>query len=180
MRTIILALFLGAVAFGQATVDDPASPAHLYQTHCAGCHGTNMEGAQYAPLRKQDWMYGGDQKAMVRTVMYGISNTDMPPWSRVLSEQQAEALVDYIIESQDALPAVAEAIPDFIQTADYRVRVETLVADGFNSSPWGIEFVDERRALITERRGGLRWMVDGKLDPMPISGTPEPTQYGDS
>lgn len=180
MKTIIFALFLGTMAYGQATVDDPASPAHLYQTHCAGCHGTNMEGAQYAPLRKQDWMYGGDQKAMVRTVMYGISNTDMPPWSRVLSEQQAEALVDYIIESQDALPAVAEAMPDFIQTADYRVRVETLVADGFNSSPWGIEFVDERRALITERRGGLRWMVDGKLDPMPISGTPEPTQYGDS
>jgi len=40
--------------------------------------------------------------------------------------------------------------------------------------------VDQKRALVTERRGGLRWMVDGKLDPETISGIPLTTQYGDS
>src|SRR4029077_12473583 len=38
---------------------------------------------------------------------------------------------------------------------------------------WGIEFVDNHRALITERTGAIRWMNDGKLDPVPIQGVPK-------
>ncbi|MCG8649591.1 MAG: PQQ-dependent sugar dehydrogenase, partial [Pirellulales bacterium] len=104
----------------------------------------------------------------------------MAPFSRVLSKEQAESLVDYILESQDEPPNAAEAVPETIRTEDYLVKTETLIEDGFRSSPWGIEFVDDRRALITERRGGLRWMVDGKLNPAPIGGLPTPTQYSDS
>lgn len=40
--------------------------------------------------------------------------------------------------------------------------------------------MDERRALITERREGLRWMVDGVMDDVPIRGIPVATHYGDS
>jgi glucose/arabinose dehydrogenase len=178
MKTIVLAAVLVAVAYGQPAAADPASPAGIYQTYCAGCHGSQMQGGQYSPLRKADWMYGGNRSAVRRTVMYGISGTDMAAWSHVLPEQQIEALVDYILESRDTLPEKPPAKPDSIQTADYLVHIETLVAEGFHSDPWGIEFVDERRALITERRGGLRWLVDGKLDPAPIAGTPETIQYG--
>lgn len=178
MKTIFLAIVLGAVAYGQPTAVEPANPAQLYQTYCGGCHGAQMEGGQYSALRKQDWMYGGERAAMLRTVMYGIADTDMAAWSYVLAEPQVEALVDYIIESRDTLPSETPAKADFIQTADYLVHIETLIADGFRSSPWGLEFVDARRALITERRGGLRWMIDGKLDPIPITGTPETIQYG--
>jgi glucose/arabinose dehydrogenase len=178
MKTIFLAVVLAAVAYGQPTAVEPVNPTQLYATYCGGCHGAQMEGGQYSALRKQDWMYGGERAAMLRTVMYGIADTDMAAWSYVLAEPQVEALVDYIIESRDTLPSETPAKPDFIQTADYLVHIETLIADGFRSSPWGLEFVDARRALITERRGGLRWMVDGKLDPIPITGTPETIQYG--
>ena len=178
MRTIILAAVLSAAAYGQTTASKPASPAETYQTYCAGCHGAQMEGGQYLPLRKTDWMYGGDRAAMRRTVMYGISGTDMAAWSRVLPEEGIEALVDYLIESRDRLPEAPQTKPDSIRTADYLVHIETLVAEGFNSAPWGIEFVDELQALITELRGGLRWMVDGKLDPEPITPMPETIQYG--
>jgi glucose/arabinose dehydrogenase len=112
--------------------------------------------------------------------MYGIPNTDMIPWSQVFSEEQGYALTDYIIESQDTPPQTIRPFPSVIQTQDYLLKVEPLVTEGFNSSPWGIEFIDEKHALITERRGGLRWLVDGKLDPTPIEGIPKPTQYGDS
>jgi glucose/arabinose dehydrogenase len=49
--------------------------------------------------------------------------------------------------------------------------VQTLVSAGLNT-PWGIEFIDADHALISERSGGLKWMVKGKLDPKPITGLP--------
>ena len=43
---VVLALLVGAAAHGQ-----PAA-AELYQTHCAACHGAQMQGtAQYSALR---------------------------------------------------------------------------------------------------------------------------------
>lgn len=180
MRTIPLTGLLLAVVCAPGTAAESNSAAQLYKTHCSACHGVNMEGAQYAPLKKERWKYALERKALFQIVMYGIPDTDMAPFSRLLSKQQAESLADYILESQDRLPEEARQVPDSIRTADYVIKTETLVADGFRSAPWGIEFVDERRALISERRGGLRWMIDGKLDGVTIDGVPMPTQYSDS
>ena len=173
MRTLILALVAAAAAYGQ-------TPEELYVKNCAGCHGANLEGAQYTPLRKADWRYGGDKDAIYRTVMYGITGTEMPPWSRVMTSDQVRAVVDFILKRQNA-PAVTKTIPRSLQSSDYSIRVETLAeGDELHSEPWGIEFVDDRRALITELRGGLRWLIDGKLDPEPITGIPVTVQYGES
>ena len=184
MKRLFSLLILTSQAFSQTPAEDNETPpidaAALYQTYCAACHGVNMEGAQHAPLRKMEWMHGRDRLRMFRTLMYGIPNTDMIPWSQVFSEEQGYALTDYIIESQDTPPEQIRSLPTQVQTQDYLVDVESLVIEGFNSSPWGIEFIDESRALLTERRGGLRWMVDGKLDPETITGIPLTTQYGDS
>jgi len=155
-------------------------PAALYQLHCAACHGKNMEGAQYSPLIKENWTYGIDRKRMYNTIMYGITGTDMIPWSNVLRAEQINALTDYIMASQDRPPETGKPLPQQIVTQDYVVKVESIVTEGFGTNPWAIEFVDEKRALLTERRGGLRWMVNGKLDPKPIEGIPATTQYGDS
>jgi glucose/arabinose dehydrogenase len=173
MRAILLALISFVAVYGQ-------TPEELYTTSCAGCHGANLEGTQYTALRKTDWQYGGDREAMYRTVMYGITGTEMPPWSRVMTPEQVYSVVDFVIERQTA-PPVTKTIPESLQSSDYSIRVETLAeGDEFNSAPWGIEFVDENRALITELRGGLRWLVDGKLSPESIKGIPVPVQYGES
>ena len=152
----------------------------LYQQYCAACHGKNMEGAQYSPLIKDTWIYGIDRKRMYNTIMYGITGTDMIAWSTALSNSEINALTDHILAKQDTQPTTEVEIPDQVETQDYTLNVETLISEGFRSSPWSIQFVDDRRALLTERRGGLRWMVDGKLDPQPIEGIPATTQYGDS
>lgn len=170
---VVLALLVAAAAHGQ-----PAA-AELYQTHCAACHGAQMQGtAQYSALRKRDWLYGGSRAEILRTVMYGIAGKEMAPWGKMLPSAQVEALVDYIVSSRDSTPPAPTVKPDTLQLKDYTVRIERLVEAGFRSAPWGIEFVDARRALITELRGGLRWLVDGKLDPEPIIGVPETIQYG--
>ncbi|MDA0204996.1 MAG: PQQ-dependent sugar dehydrogenase [Acidobacteria bacterium] len=173
MRIVILTLFLAVATYAQ-------TPEELYVKNCAGCHGANLEGAQYTPLRKTDWRYGGDRDAMYRTVMYGVAGTEMPPWARVMTADQVHSVVDFIIARQTA-PAVTKTIPTSLQSSDYSIRVETLAqSDELGSAPWGIEFVDDRRALITELRGGLRWLIDGKLDPEPIAGIPVTVQYGES
>lgn len=49
-------------------------------------------------------------------------------------------------------------------------QVETL-AEGLQF-PWSLAFLPDGRALVTERAGRLRLMVDGKLQDKPISGVP--------
>ncbi len=44
--------------------------------------------------------------------------------------------------------------------------------------PWGLAFLPDGRLLVTERRGRLRLIQDGRLRPEPIAGLPEIRQYG--
>ncbi len=180
MRTIGLTVVVMAALCGEAAAAETAPPAQLYKTHCAGCHGVNLQGGQHTPLKKDRWLYTKEPSAMSKLIMFGIPGTDMPPFSRLLSREQGRALVSFILERQDTPPDAVKPVPAQIQTADYLIKAETLVEKGFRSSPWGIEFVDNRRALISERRGGLRWMIDGKLSPTPIGGIPATTQFSDS
>jgi len=151
----------------------------LYQQYCAGCHGKNLEGANSKPLKKTDWLWGRDPKTMLRNILHGVPGTEMIPWSQVLSEEQAISVRDYILEQQDVPLEAVRPIPDQIQAGDLTIKVEVVVPEGLDT-PWGIEFVDERRALITERSGGLRWLIDDKLDPKPITGLPTPVLYADA
>ena len=178
----LLVLAAGNSLFGQneRAPNTGIDAAALYQQACASCHGVSMQGAQASPLRKENWVYALDREGMYRTIMFGIVNTEMIAWSQILTKEQGNALTGYILESQSTPPDTQRPFPKQIQTQDYLIGVESLITEGFGTSPWGIEFVDERRALLTEQRGGLRWMVDGKLDPKPIEGIPETTQYGDS
>lgn len=174
---LLMAIFCSAV-LAQEKEKGKVDAAHLYQTHCTNCHGRNMEGALASPLIKDQWLNGREPRFMLHTVMHGIPGTAMIAWSKILSAEDCKALVDYIIASQDKPLAAPRPFPQFIETADYKVRVEPLITEGFASDPWAIEFVDSRRALITERRQGLRWMVDGKLDPQRIEGLPVAAHSG--
>lgn len=44
--------------------------------------------------------------------------------------------------------------------------------------PWGIAWLPDGAALVTERPGRLRLIRGGELDPEPIAGTPEVLAYG--
>lgn len=144
----------------------------IYKSYCAGCHGSEMQGNTATKLIKTDWQYGRGKGAMVRNIRFGIPNTEMIAWGTVLNDAEIGAVADYIIAAQQTPPNALRPIPPRITTDDYILKVEKLVSEGLNT-PWGIEFVDARRALITERTGGLRWMVNGKLDAQPITGLPK-------
>ncbi|MEM6852470.1 MAG: PQQ-dependent sugar dehydrogenase, partial [Pseudomonadota bacterium] len=96
----------------------------------------------------------------------------MPGFNDVLSEESVDAVFAFIMDAQTTPPGVGNPLPEELSTRSYRLKVEKLVESGLEK-PWGIAFVDDRRALITENSGGLYWMVDGALDPQPISGVPD-------
>lgn len=55
-------------------------------------------------------------------------------------------------------------------------RAETVVSG--LEHPWGIAWLPDGSALVTERPGRLRLMREGALDPTPISGLPQVLAYG--
>ncbi|GAA5317270.1 MAG: PQQ-dependent sugar dehydrogenase [Candidatus Pelagadaptatus aseana] len=73
-----------------------------------------------------------------------------------------------------ALPAMASApsIPD-IHTAESEQHYDyQLFAKGI-TIPWGMTWLDDKRLLVTNRKGELHLIDDGRLVPTTISGLPE-------
>jgi len=144
----------------------------LYRLYCAGCHGNKLEGSTAPALIKENWDHGGDKTALINSIKNGIPGTEMIPWSSVLSENDIESLAEFIAQRQ-ALPmaTATDRQTTYVETKHYKLKVEELVTNGW-TEPWGIEFVDRNRALVTGRDGELYWVVDDKLDPQKITGLP--------
>ncbi|NND09161.1 MAG: glucose sorbosone dehydrogenase [Saprospiraceae bacterium] len=154
-----------AVAFGQ----DGKS---TFADYCAGCHGAELQGGLAGPLIKTDWNYGRRRGDMIRNVTYGIADTEMIAWGEVLSKEEIRGVVNYIVESQTTPPTAERQLPTLIESELMTLKVEVVVDDGL-AIPWGIDFIDANRLIISERSGQLRWIVNGKLDSTPIRGTPK-------
>jgi glucose/arabinose dehydrogenase len=146
--------------------------AAIYRTYCAGCHGAQLQGNSAAKLIKTDWKYGRGRDAIFRNIKYGIPSTEMIKWGGALKDEEIRSVVDFIVSAQEVAPRAIRPIPERLTTKEYTLKVEKLVTTGLHT-PWGIEFVDDHRALITERTGAIQWMVDGKLDSVPIQGVPK-------
>lgn len=145
----------------------------VYKTYCAGCHGAQLQGSVGPALIKKDWKHGGDRNSILKTIQNGVPSTEMIKWEGVLSARQIEDVTDFILKAQTSPEIVRKLeLPLEIKTKLYSLRIEKLVTEGLKT-PWGIEFVDAKRALITGKFGDLNWMVDGKLDNQPITGLPK-------
>ena len=75
-----------------------------------------------------------------------------------------------------ALFAAAGAAAQTYRSDAHAFRIVKLV-EGLDH-PWSLAFLPDGRMLVTERPGRLRVIADGKLEPKPIDGLPEVTQYG--
>lgn len=143
----------------------------LYKTYCGGCHGSNLEGNSAPALFKTKWLHGSTRNAIFQTIKAGIPNTEMKGWGNVLKDNQISTLTDFITASQNRPAKTKDTIPAKLVTEDYVLKVEKVVTSNI-TTPWAIEFVNANRALISEKSGKLRWLVNGSLDTVPIRGLP--------
>jgi cytochrome c oxidase cbb3-type subunit 3 len=84
---------------------------NLFQNNCAQCHGSDGGGARGFPnLADGDWQWGGDPDSIVQTIAGGRMAA-MTPWGEILSEQDVDAVVAYVLQlsGQPADAAMAAA-----------------------------------------------------------------------
>lgn len=81
--------------------------AAAFKTHCVQCHGSGAAGSPgYPNLNDDDWLWGGDLKAIEYTITHGARNPDvattrtslMPAFGRdgILTQGQIEDVVSHI------------------------------------------------------------------------------------
>ncbi|WAT18179.1 cytochrome-c oxidase, cbb3-type subunit III [Aurantiacibacter sp. MUD11] len=93
--------------------DDPllqqavAGGRAAFQIHCTQCHGAGAAGSQelgYPNLNDDDWLWGGDIRAIEYTLVHGIRQdgdpetrtSQMPAYEGAFDRAQLDALVDHV------------------------------------------------------------------------------------
>lgn len=84
----------GRMPVGAAATD----PKSIYLQNCAACHGQALEGGRIGPsLKHAGWPYAQNRDLLVRVLHQGRGLT-MPGFDGRLSNQQIEALTDWLQE----------------------------------------------------------------------------------
>lgn len=86
---LLVALAMATTACS-STGDQADDPAGLYQTNCASCHGENGAGGVGGSLIDEEY----DASFLIDVVRNGIGT--MPAFGRSLSQEEVDALVDYV------------------------------------------------------------------------------------
>lgn len=89
---------------GLRSVPDIASDAEaikvgqrLFLQNCSQCHGSDARGQKGFPNLTDDaWLYGGEPKAIVTTIMHGRVG-QMPGWKDALGEEGVKEVVSYTL-----------------------------------------------------------------------------------
>lgn len=154
------------------------APQLLYATQCSSCHGMDLQGGGASSLIDGHWEYGVGEQQVFRRIKFGIEEMGMPAYEPAMSDNEIRGLTQFILAKEKE--AGAEQNPgrggDVLRTKDYSMNFEVVVGEGVRN-PWGIAFVSATHALITEKGGNVRQLIDGKLGE-PIEGIPASRSHG--
>jgi cytochrome c oxidase cbb3-type subunit 3 len=79
---------------------DPAAMStarNLFALNCSSCHGSDARGGKGFPnLTDQDWLWGGSEQAIYRTIAQGRDNA-MPAWGSVLGADGVNEVIAYVL-----------------------------------------------------------------------------------
>lgn len=149
---------------------DVQKGANLYAQYCASCHGAELQGGNAQSLINGVWQFGADNSYIFRNIKYGITHLGMPAYENVLSDADINDILAYIRTSEQEKGVVRPEIARETGTMMYQLNID-IFAESLEV-PWAIDFIDHRTALITEKPGRVRMVVDGKMVPRPIEGIP--------
>lgn len=153
----------------------------IFAENCANCHGRNLQGAQtpsgikVPSLLDDEWIHGGDDESIARSIRNGFPEREMPPWSASLQEKEIRAMVIFIREQQAkyqrekaTFAKPAESIT--VQSQLHAYRLDTWVGDV--TEPYSLAFLPGNRAVTTEKRGQAFLIENGRIAGQPIAGMP--------
>lgn len=176
LTSLAISMFATAPAIAQdrASIDGMA----IYQQSCIGCHGEGARGASAKSMIDGDWQFGARRQDIFRSTKFGVIEAGMPAYEGGLSDAQINAVVDYILllEKNARPEAPKDRIPSELKARDYTIDVARY-AEGLKE-PWGIAFISPTHALITEKAGPIRQVIDGELLDEPVKGTPRTQVQG--
>lgn len=111
-RTVSALLLLAAATSlpaQTAAPSDVAAGRDLFQQFCTACHGSNATGGRAPDLTSGRWRWGGSDAEIVRNILNGIPNTEMPGFP--LQAAQGQQLVAY-------LRSLGKIVPEEAVTGD--------------------------------------------------------------
>jgi len=161
---------------GSTEQETLSGAALIYSSSCASCHGPEMQGGNAQSLIDGVWQFGDGKGYVSRNIKFGIPHLGMPSYENTLSEEEIDLLVDYLYEEESRAGVVKPDPPEQLESMEYTIKSEVWL-DGLDI-PWAIVFLNRDTALLTEKPGSLRVIVQGELLSKAVKGTPEVLNEG--
>ena len=107
MAALALCTLVGrAPAFAQPTTEKTTNPLagdakavdagkNIYRGRCGVCHGIDAKGYRGSDLTTGDWVHGGGDAQIFRTIARGIPGTEMPGHAN-MSEEEVWMVIAYL------------------------------------------------------------------------------------
>jgi cytochrome c55X len=102
-RQLFLAsLVLGAVdaaTMPAITAERSAELENMLVQDCGSCHGLRFRGG-LGPALLPENLEGKPREALIITILEGRAGTAMPPWKKLLNEQEAAWMTDRLLDNK--------------------------------------------------------------------------------
>ena len=93
---ILLAVFIYPLAHANVQRGQ-----EIYSQICVTCHGPNLDGGIGPSLVDAYWKHGDTSEAIMRSISKGIVGTEMIAYEYVYSEEDRQAVTDFILDKQE-------------------------------------------------------------------------------
>jgi glucose/arabinose dehydrogenase len=153
----------------------------MYAANCSNCHGKNLEGGQtpagnkVPSLLDDEWIHGGDDDSIAKSIRNGYPEKEMPAWSATLGDKEIRSMVIFIRErranyAREKTQFVKPAESMTVKSQLHAYKLDTWVKD--LDEPYALAFLGNNRAIVTEKKGKVFLIENGQKAAEPLKGTP--------
>lgn len=90
---LTLAMLVPSAHAAEPTPTDAQRLVRLVRQDCGSCHGLTLKGGLGSPLLPTT-LADKPAESLVATILHGRPGTAMPPWRGLLTEQEAQWIVE--------------------------------------------------------------------------------------
>ncbi len=144
---------------------------------CVACHGNSTAKGPVGPsLFDAEWIHGGDDDAIVKSIKDGYADKGMPGFKDSMTDPEIWQMVAYLRTQAANLKDKPVYVPDpdgqIIKSEAQTFKMEIIARN--LETPWALAFLPDGRLLISERPGRIRIVdKDGKMEPEGVKGLPK-------